>query len=363
MRTPLGTSIEPVTCAPKRPNCDHWVLGANHLIASASPTEEFSLGAAVPTDCGVLLSWERITAGPPWETLHQETTRLAPDGSRTNEPNHTTFLDGEGDRIWLAARGSRIAAMQGYCLFVPLDAHGANTSAVVQTADLYGQCGDLGATDDGFSFLTANATGELVSVDSAGALVARTALNVPSTRELWSRAMLDDGSFILYSFTFQHPAAPPGVQYTSWLRHFDSKGVPLADDVEIDATAAPLHVAQSGSGLLVAWQGSTLEALPTNRDGVPTGPRANVPLTGFHYEQSLVALPNGDVMALSLDGNFEVTAHQLAPTGTPRGPGLTLPFHSAPTFTPIMSPSGDLLIAYVDLNAHDVRVQSLTCLP
>ena len=136
MRTPLGTSTEPETCTPKPPSCDHWVLGANHLIASASPTEEFGLGSSTATDCGVLLSWERITLGPPRTTAHIETIRLAPDGSRTTEPNHTTFLDGASDRMGLAARGTRIAAMQGWsCLFVPLDAHGANAGAVVQTGD------------------------------------------------------------------------------------------------------------------------------------------------------------------------------------------------------------------------------------
>lgn len=368
MRTPLGTSTEPGTCGPKRPSCDHWVLGADHLIASASPTEQFSVGAAVATDCGVLLSWQRITLGPPLTTSREETTRLAPDGSRTSDLNHTTFPDGPGgDQIWLAALGSRIAEVHGYqrCLFVRLDSDGRNDGPILQSPDIVSSCMDLAATADGFSFVAPLSNGDLFSLDAAGAIVTRTALNVPSTRNLLGRTMLDDGSFILNSFA-QTPVAPPSapVQYSSWLRHFDSRGVPLADEVEIDWIAAPLQVTQSGLGLLlVAQHWGSLDVLATNPDGVPTGQRVHVPLPAPSYERSLVALPNGDVMALSMDNEFNLTAHQLAPSGTPRDLGLTLPFRPAPNFMSVVSPNGDLLIAYVDINAHDVRVQSLTCVP
>ena len=350
-RTPLGTSVstQPETCQPKPPRCDHWVLGADHLIEPSRPTEGLSIySAAVATDCGVLISWERA----PWET-----TRLAPDGSRTDEPNHTTFSHQVGEKMWLAAHGSTIAAMQqgsgpqgSPCVFVPLDVHGANAGAVVQTSDVTGSCRDLAATDAGFSFLSATGRGELFNVDATGALLAQTALNVPSTRSVWDRAMLDDGSFILNSFSEDFLTDV----YTTWLRHFDSKG-------------APVHVAQSGSGLLVVWQWSALEVVPTNRHGVETGQRVDIAMTGPPYGVSVVSLPNGDVMALSVElggHDFNVTVHQLAPSGLPRGTSLTLPIHpEQSTLTPVVSPNGDLLIAYLENATHDLRVQSLTCVP
>lgn len=368
-RTPLGTTVseQADTCAPKPPSCDHWVIGADHLIERArTPTEALELGVAAATNCGVLLSWRRVVGGfPANATSHLETTRLAPDGSRTDEPNHTTFSNDEGEpNIWLAARGSRVAAMQGDhpCAFVPLDGHGANAGPVVQTADRFGACRDLVATDEGFSFLAATSNGELFNLDSAGALRARTVLNVPSTRSVWNRAVVDDGSFILDSFS----ADPTPVAYTTWLRHFDMKGAPLADEVVVDSKVAPLHIAQSGSGLLVAWQWSALEVLPTNRDGVAVGPRVDVTRGARPYGLELVSLPNGDVMALSVElggHDFSVTAHQLTPTGAPRPPALVLPFHPADQIKAVVSPNGGVLIAYLETATHDLHVESLTCVP
>jgi hypothetical protein len=359
-RTPLGTiaSTQPETCTPKAPSCDHWVLGDDHLI------EPFGaglvLGPIAATECGALISWEKGTGA----SFGWKTTRLTPDGSRSDEPDHTTFPDAVGDqRMWLAARGSRIAAMLGDapCRFVPLDAHGANAGTVVQTGDTLGACRDLMATNDGYSFLS-TPTGELFNLDSVGALTSQTALNDLSTRTVWNRARLDDGSFILNSFSEDSVA----VVYKTWLRHFDSKGAPLADEVLLDSKVAPVHVAQSASGLLVAWQWSALEVLPTNRDGIAVGSRVDIPMAGPPYGMELVSLPNGDAMALSIElsgHDFSVTAHQLTPTSAPRVPPLTLPFHPANQIEAVVSPSGDVLIAYLESATHDLHVQSLTCVP
>lgn len=350
-RTPLGTvvSTQAETCTPTPPSCDHWTLGADHLIES----NVVSVGSAVSTDCGVLISWQGGTSS--WKT-----TLLAPDGSRTSEPDHTV-LESASAPLWLARRGTRVGAAldDRGCSFVPLDVRGASTGAVVETA---GSCSDLAATADGFSSLSREQGGVLVDLDSTGALTSRVSLNVPSTRAAWSRAVLDDGTFVLGSFS-EDPAT---VVYTTWLRHFDAKGAPLADEVVVDSKVAPVHIAASSSGLLVAWQWSALEVLPTNRDGVEVGPRVDVPMSGPPYGLSLTSLPNGDVMALSVElasNEYSVTAHQLSPTGTPRAPGSKLPFHPVEPrdLAAVVGPNGDVLIVYSDVTTRDLHVQSMTC--
>lgn len=358
------------SCAASGPAapCVRWeAAGPSALIAGPTPIDEArQLTSIVPSGCGLVVAWYRLSGSPFPDTLSFETREIdwsgAPSGDVHAHPALTVTSTGSGN-MELAERGGALAAIvstsPGGCRFVPLDASGADRGAPVTVSVPF--CTALQLTDEGYSLLASAADGRtpgvLVRMDPAGAAIAMTTLDVPPGRVQWSRARRDDGSFILYTFSED----PITIVYSGWLQQFDARGVALAPEVELGVNAVPVQLAPTPGGAVAAWETATSGGLPLqtraiHADARPAGPIRDLPARGAQYGLVLTSTPDGGALAMWLEDHFDeppdwrLLVQALGPDAAPRGePSRVLEGVNASGMRVLVEGSGErALVVYDD---------------
>jgi hypothetical protein len=357
----------PTTMAPGRGTCPVW-RAAGPAVAVSADGDGVESWATVDIDCGVLVAWSSPAPGGSSSTWH--TRPVSFDGSPRSGPVDHPGLTSvpQGPRVVsLARNGTSLAALVADpdgCHFVPLRTDGSEAGAAGEAGA--GWCTGLAAESDGFSFLRAVNSGVtpvwLHRVDAGGVPREQRTLDTATGRALWSRLVLDDGSFLLDTFAEDATTTI----YTDWVQHFDGRGQVLASESVVPgADTAPVHLASSKSGVLAAWTWSGVELVPLDRDGRGLGLHTTLPVKTALYGLGLAPVPDGDVMglwlALGANSRLELYVQALAPSGGPRGPEtlLAVTSDSSGWLMAVAEPSGErALLVFRD---SSLRALPLTC--
>ncbi len=283
-----------------------------------SPEAGFSgsvqLQSAVATPCGALVSWMTITSMPDsqgFATRPVSWTGDPIDDVRDHPALTVPSISGGLLELVRRAPASVIALVSesgSACRLLALDDVGTELAPPIALDT--GYCHEAEIADDALSYLSADlgsAAGRVVTVDTNGAVLASTSLPIPSTRDLWSRARLADGTFIAYSF-----AESPMATYMGWLQHFDARGGAIAPEVALDANAVPVQIAPTRTGALTVWStaqpgGLPVQARAIDANGVATAPTRDLPAQGALYGVVAVSAPDGSVLVSWLESRFGET--------------------------------------------------------
>lgn len=368
------------SCASSEPTrpCTRWEAAGDPVALSAmpSPYDAQSITSAVPSGCGVVVSWYVLSGHPFADTLAFETREIdwsgAPAADVVPHPALTTATNGSG-AMELASRdgavGAVVSTSPGGCRFVALDGHGADRAAPVPLPGTW--CLGLESTAEGFSTLMASETGTtpgtLVRVDPNGAPLGTTALDVPAGRALWSRARMDDGTFVLYTFSED----PITAIYSGWLQHLDARGGALAPEVELGVNGVPVQLAATQDGAVSGWETALPGGLPAqvraiDTDARPMGDPMDLPASGALYGLVLAPTPDRAVIAMWLEDHFDempswrLRTMVLGPDARPRGePTLVLTGTNAIGMRLLVDPSGRRALVLFD--DEGARALPLAC--
>jgi hypothetical protein len=321
----------PVSCTAFEPSGP-----AVRVSEEAIYTGAVQLQTALATPCGVLVSWLQLSGVPGPDTTRFHTRAIdwtgTPAADALVHASLTIHAAASGTLELVREAPTRViafvSATPGGSHLVAMGDDGIELGPPVALPDGYGHHAEL--APGGLSYLTmgdhGGAPGRLVTVDTAGHMLASASLPIPATRSLWSRAQLHDGTFLAYSFSED----PMTAVYSGWIQHFDELGAPLAMEVPLGANGVPVQLAPTVHGAIAVWEtaesgGLPIQARAIDANAVATSATRDLPASGALYGVAATSTPDGAVLVSWLENHFHdepawrMRAQVLEPDATPRG--------------------------------------------